>query len=145
MNNMEAVAIFTLDQLWLLRSVVRHEMAQQETWKIPPADRSLNGQIASAILFCVDNAQGEAAVRLTLGDTYVLDYCVQQDAKDPKSGVNIGKPILLEVFRARKAIEEGENAYAEEPPAPSKAEIAERLKEMPECPPPRKRRSRRQQ
>ena len=97
--------VFTLDELWLLQSVVRHELAQQDTWKFPPASVSLNDAIAEAILFCDDNKQGEAALILSRGDCLTIDYLVPQGAKSA-AGQPIGRNILLKSYRARRYIED---------------------------------------
>lgn len=126
--NTSAVAIFTRDELWLMRSVVRHEMLQQDTWKFPPADRDLSNKIAHALLFCEDGGQPDAALELCLGDTYVLDYNVPQDAKDA-SGKALGRAVLLKAYRVRVEIEEG-RGLLDEPPAPTKGQVAEILASM---------------
>jgi hypothetical protein len=121
--NATAAATFTLPELWLLRSVIRHEQQGIEMWKFPPANKELNDQIARAILFCIDNGQQEAALELSAGDTYAIDYCVNQDAKDTAGGA-MGKEILLKAFRARVEITDGQLAEASEPAGPSVAEVA---------------------
>jgi hypothetical protein len=122
-----AAAIFTSEELWLLQSVVRHETAQQEQWRNPPASLDLNQQIAESILRCDELALGEAPLVLSYEDCLVIDYCVPQTAKSP-SGAPIGKSVLLKSYRARKAIEDGGLQEAEEPPTPTSAEVQERLR-----------------
>jgi hypothetical protein len=118
-----APVVFTLDELWLLRSVVRHEMASQETWKFPPASLDLNDRIAEAILFCHEHEVDEAALMLTRGDTLILDYVVPQDAKSAR-GIPLGVPILLKTFAARRALEEDQLvAEDDEPDRPSEEQI----------------------
>jgi hypothetical protein len=119
-----APVIFTLEELWLLRSVVRHEIPSQETWKFPPASLHLNDQIAETILLCHENQLEEAALMLSRGDTLIIDYVVPQDAKSAK-GVPLGVPVLLKSFRARKELAEGEQRLSqrEEPVRPSDEQI----------------------
>lgn len=120
--------IFTLDQLWLIRNYVRHEMQGQEQWRLPPANFPLNTKISAAILFCTDAAQSEAAVDLTLEDTYVLDFCVP-DIKDA-NGQFLGRPILLTAYRARDELTFDPVECAEEPEdTPTAVETAAKLSE----------------
>ena len=111
---------FSPDELWLLRSVVRHEWPQQDSWKFPPADASMNHEIALLIA-----AGGPGLLELTEGACKTLDYTVPQDAKD-KDGRPIGKDVLRKVCEARRDLAFG-YALAQEPAIPSKGEIAERL------------------
>lgn len=118
-----APVVFTLDELWLLRSVVRHEMQSQETWKFPPASVDLNDQIAEAILFCHEHQVEEAALMLTRGDTLIIDFVVPQDAKSAR-GVPLGTPILLKTFAARRALVEDQFLSDEhEPERPTEEQI----------------------
>lgn len=118
-----APVVFSLDELWLLRSVVRHEMASQETWKFPPASLDLNDRIAEAILFCHEHEVEEAALLLTRGDTLIIDYVVPQDAKSAR-GIPLGVPILLKTFAARRALVEDQFVAEErEPDCPSEEQI----------------------
>lgn len=122
--NTPVFVAFSRDELWLLRSVIRHEQQGIETWKFPPASRDLNARIAEALLFCEDQREPQAMLELSLGDTFAIDYCVPQEAKDVNS-VPLGKNILLKAFRARAEIEAGPLAMADEPEdAPSVAEVA---------------------
>lgn len=88
---------FTVEELWLLQSAIRHEMTQQDNWHSPPVSLELNDQIAHAILFCVKQEQTEAALVLTHHDCLVIDYCVSQNAKSA-SGAPTGKVILTKSF-----------------------------------------------
>lgn len=97
---------FALADLWLIQGFVRHEMAQQDTWKFPPASLSLNSSIAEAILFCVDQNEPEAVIDLSLGDCLVFDYLIPNTLSDV-DGKPVGREILLKTFRARRAIEDG--------------------------------------
>lgn len=124
-----ATAVFTLEELWLLQSVIRHEVAQQEQWHYPPASLELNDQVAESILRCEELGLEEAALVLTMQQALVIDYCVPQSAKSP-SGIPIGKNILMKSFRVRKALEEGDDPDAEEPGTPNATEVQERLRQM---------------
>jgi hypothetical protein len=129
MSTDTATVVFSLEELWILQSVVRHEVPQRDQWQYPPAGLELNDQIAQAILFCVENGQSDSAVILSRGDCLVIDYCVRADMKSP-SGLPIGKNILLKSFAARREIAEGPTPIAAEPEQPSLAEVAERLREL---------------
>lgn len=109
-----AAVVFTLDELWLLQGVIRHEQHQQDTWHFPPASLALNDQIAEALVRCEECRLLEAAVRLTRGDCLVIDYCVPQGVKTP-GGQPLGKNILMKSFRARIEIEQGQLPAAPEP------------------------------
>lgn len=125
---MEAASVYvelTIDELWLIRSVVRHELAQLDTWKLPPADRDLNHEIALLI------AAGGGHLALTEQWAVVLDYCVPQDAKDV-DGKPVGKHLLLKVCKARADLAMKQTfrlGSAAEPVAPSKDQIATSLQE----------------
>ena len=112
MSQPTACAIFTLDELWLLQSVVRHETAQMDSWRYPPASLALNDQIAEALLRCEEHSLAEAALLLTRGDCLGIDHTVPQAAKSA-AGLPIGKSVLMKSFRARRELEEGQ------PPAES--------------------------
>jgi len=114
----EAAVVFSKEELWYLRSVVRHEMAGGDAWRFPPVSLDLNSQIADAILLCEDQGQDEAALTLTMGDCYLIDAVVDQNAKDA-NGRPIGKPVLLKAFRARTVIAGYPQATAEEPKKPT--------------------------
>ncbi|MGE5596052.1 MAG: hypothetical protein ACM3S1_08465 [Hyphomicrobiales bacterium] len=124
-----ATAVFTCEELWLLQSVIRHEVGQQEQWRYPPASLELNDQIAESLLRCEELGLDEAALVLRMQDALVIDYCVPQSAKSP-SGVPIGKNILMKSFRVRQAIEAGFDATAEEPGTPTASEVQERLRQI---------------
>ncbi len=108
---------FTLEELWLLRAFVRHEVAQQESWKFPPASLELNDQVAEAILLCEEHELGEAVLLLTRGDCLVIDAVIPQDAKSV-NGTRLGQTILLKTFAARRDLAGGPTASADEPSIP---------------------------
>ncbi|HMS58232.1 MAG TPA: hypothetical protein PKA49_05200 [Tepidiformaceae bacterium] len=124
-----ATAIFTDEELWLLQSVIRHEAAQHDQWRVPPADMGLNDQVAESILRCEELGLCEAALILTYEDCLVIDYCVPQSAK-AASGVAIGKQVLMKSFRARRAIQGGDLITTEEPASLSGEELQERLRQQ---------------
>ncbi|MCC7366421.1 MAG: hypothetical protein IT303_18840 [Dehalococcoidia bacterium] len=125
-----ATAVFTCEELWLLQGVIRHEVAQGEQWRYPPASLDLNDQIAESLLRCADLGIDEAALVLSLADALAIDYCVPQSAKSP-SGVPIGKNILMKSFRVRREIELGSEPETEEPgTTPSASEVQERLRQF---------------
>jgi hypothetical protein len=127
--------LFTSDELWLLQSVIRHEIAQMEGWKAPPASAALNEQIAEALLFCAENNVNEAAVLLTMRDCLAIDYCVPQAAKSP-AGAPIGRMVLLKSYRARAELEQHWHETAEEPVPPTHDEIVSRMERWKAQPPP---------
>ena len=90
---------FTQDQLWYLRSVIRHEAPDQEKWANPPVSESLNDQIAAALI----SGEPEVMLELTRRQLLAIDYVTNQDAKDSK-GNPLGKPILLATFVARERL-----------------------------------------
>lgn len=137
MSDNTTSAVFSVDELWLLQSVIRHEMAQMEQWKAPPASASLNEQVSEALLFCHENGLGEAALLLTVRDCLAIDFCVPQGAKSP-AGLPIGKNVLLKAFRARVELEEEWAPTREEPATPSHEEIASQLEQWKAQPPPEK-------
>ena|ERR1035437_686611 len=104
---------FSIGELWYIRSVCRHESADQGQWKAPPTSLELNTHISEAILMCEDNKIDEVYIPLTLKDCLLLDYVVDQGAKDVK-GILVGKPILLKSFAARRHLTGGHEATAEE-------------------------------
>lgn len=98
--------VFSLDELWLMQTCVRHELAQAEQWKFPPASLGLNDAIASAILLCEEQGLQEAAILLDRHACLVLDYNVPSTAKDA-NGKPIGRAVLLKSFRARQQLDDG--------------------------------------
>lgn len=106
--------IFTTDELWFLQSLVRHEMAQQDTWKYPPVSLELNDQVADVLLACHEFELKEGTLVLTRGDLLLLDYVVPQSATNV-AGKNIGHPILLKTYQARRLLAEGSLGAASEP------------------------------
>lgn len=104
MSETESVSVeFTKSELWLLQATVRHEMAAQDTWHMPPVSRSLNQKVADALLFCEDQNQSSAGMMLTLHDCLVIDYVVPQNAKDA-TGTPIGQNVLFKAFRIRSTL-----------------------------------------
>jgi len=93
---------FSVPELWLLHAFVRHEMAQQEQWKLPPADEDLNEQIALAIESCERCNFSEYTLLLTRHQLLVVDYLVRYDYKTPEGAR--GKDILLKTFAARREL-----------------------------------------
>jgi hypothetical protein len=96
---------FTLPELWLMHAFVRHEMGQQEQWKLPPADEDLNEQIALAIESCERFSLAEYTLLLTRHQLLVIDYLVRYDYKTPEGAR--GKDILLKTFSARRELSLG--------------------------------------
>lgn len=133
---------FTLDELWFLQSLVRHELPQPPEWKFPPASLELNDQVADVLLSCTDYDLKEGTLVLTRGDLLLLDYVVPQAATN-SAGKNIGRPILLKTYRARRLLAEGSMGTASEPDDTAASTRLERWREagMPKHP----RRSRRLQ
>lgn len=130
MSDQTASEVFSCDELWLLQSAVRHEMAQGDQWHFPPASVELNDQIAEALLLCEENSLAEAALVLSRGDCLVIDYCVPQAAKSP-SGAPIGKNVLLKSFRARRAIDSGPQPdESTEPLQLTPAEVRQHLQHL---------------
>jgi hypothetical protein len=123
--------LFTLDELWIMREVVRHEHENQELWHFPYADLEFNDQIAAAILFCVENAEAEAPLLLSRGDCLILDHSVNLTHKD-KDGLPLGKSILLKSFAARRTLRDGALETGTEPQAPSVPEIKKALEQRKE-------------
>ena len=120
-----APVLFSLSELWLLQSVVRHEIAQQSSWQKPPANLALNEAIADAIYSCVEYGYAEVALQLTAHHLLIIDALVPQAAKDA-DGKLLGKPILLKSFAARRALTDGgalDTGSAAEPEQPSFADI----------------------
>jgi len=115
----------------MLQSSIRHEIAQLEQWKFPPASLDLNDQVAECLLRCHEYSLSEGALVLSRGDCLVIDYTVPQTAKSP-AGVPIGKNILIKSFRARMQLLDGDLLAAEEPACPSAADVCEQLKQLKE-------------
>lgn len=125
----EMPAIFSLDELWVLQRYVRHECADREKWKFPPASLELNEQVTDAIRFCAETGTDEAALLLSKGDCLLLDMVVPQDAKTTK-GVLAGPSILLRAYGVRHALTiDLEPTPAPEPDGPGTSEIEERLRD----------------
>lgn len=112
-NDQVTSTLFTLGELWYMRSVCRHESADQGNWKAPPTSLEFNNCISEAILMCEENKIEEVYILLSMRDCLLLDYVVDQGAKDVK-GILVGKPILLKSFAARRHLTGGHEATAEE-------------------------------
>ena len=106
MSQPTACAVFSVDELWLLQSVIRHETPQMETWRFPPASLELNDQVADALLRCEEHALTEAALLLTRADCLAIDHTVPQGAKSV-AGLPVGRTVLMKSFRARRELEDG--------------------------------------
>jgi hypothetical protein len=130
-EQLTASVVFTVEELWMLQSAIRHEVAQMEQWKFPPASLDLNDQIAECILFCHEHSLTEGALVLSRGDCLVIDYCVPQSAKTA-SGAPIGKTILMKSYKARVDLAQGLSLSAVEPVGPTSAEVREQLRRMKE-------------
>jgi hypothetical protein len=98
-----APVTFMLSELWLLHSFIRHEQAQQEQWKLPPADLDLNDQIAFAIVACEDDHLPAYTLQITAHQLLCIDYWIRDEHKS-MTGAK-GKDILLKTFRARRALQ----------------------------------------
>ena len=128
MSQPTACAVFSLEELWLLQSVIRHEVAQQESWRYPPASLGLNGQVAEALLRCDDHALPEAALLLTIEDCLAIDSTVPQGAKSA-AGVPVGRNVLMKSFRARQELQDGPPMVASFEEGPTQAEVDERIEQ----------------
>lgn len=135
MMNTEASVTFSLDQLWLLNDVVRHEGDNSRVWKFPSASLELNEKVAEAILICEESRPGVSAppsissytLELSHGDLLCIDFWVRRGMKSP-GGDPIGQKLLLETFKARRSLSGGWEATATEPvmkPEQIEAKIAE--------------------
>lgn len=105
---------FTLDELWFLQSLVRHEIPQPPEWKFPPASLDLNDAIADAIVSSTQQGLKEFTLLLSRGDLLVLDAVVPNSYKDA-AGKNVGKDMLLRTFIGRRRLSEGIESTAVEP------------------------------
>jgi hypothetical protein len=123
--------LFSLDELWIIREAVRHEVDGQDRWLFPPAGLELNDQVADQILFCVEKKEIEAPLLLSRGDCLILDFCVNLTMKD-KDGLSLGKSILIKSFAARRDLRDGALETGTEPSAPSVSEIKAALQERKE-------------
>ena len=91
---------FTLEELWMLNDVVRHDEDAISGKKWPVVSTELNGQVALAIAACEDHKLGGYCMALTMGDLLLLDANVRRDMKTPEGAK--GVDVLLKVFRARR-------------------------------------------
>ena len=89
---------FTVAEIWLLLAVVKHEIAEINRWRFPPANRELVEELALAALACEDSKIKEYTLMLSEGDCLLIHYNVQPDMKTLEGAV--GKQILLKTFRA---------------------------------------------
>jgi hypothetical protein len=124
-----ATVFLSRDQLWFLRSRVRHESADQDKWKAPPSDVDLNRQIADAILRCEEVDLPGAWLELSKQDCLLIDYVTDQDAKG-SDGRPIGRPLLLATFAAYRELEEGPMPTAEDPDEEAKISELRTLQEQ---------------
>lgn len=97
-----AAVSFTVAELWLLNSFIRHEMQDQDKWLYPPVSKDLNQEIALAITACRDCNLKEFALSLSRGDLLVIDYNIRQDMKTPEGAS--GDLILVKVFEAMRDV-----------------------------------------
>ena len=128
MSQPTASAIFTIDELWLLQSVIRHEAVQMDSWHFPPVSLALNDQIAEVLLRCEELGLIEAALVLTRGDCLAIDHQVPQGAKSP-AGIAVGKSVLLKSFRVRRELDEGLPLMAPTDAEPAQDGIDERFEQ----------------
>ena len=124
----EVGVTFSLDQLWALNDLIRHESSDGRAWAFPSVSLSLNEKVADAILICEESRPfpesqpsatnqpsiTEYTIELSHGDCLCIDYNVRQGMKSP-GGVLIGKQILLKAFAARRELLPGFVATAQEP------------------------------
>lgn len=121
--------LFSLDELWTLQAVVRHEVSQQrENWKWPPASLSLNDRIAEGISTMTEHNLTDYYLSLSRGDCLVIDYTVKADMKDA-NGRPVGKPILIKSFNTRRYLAYGNDGggAAEPQGQPTVTQVRERL------------------
>lgn len=90
----------TLDELWHLHALIRHEVPSQREWHYPPANAELNADIGAAILACTDDGLEEYTLLLNPQQLCAIDYHVRADQKPP-AWPAYGEKILLKAFRAR--------------------------------------------
>ncbi len=90
---------FTLQELWLLHDVIRHNEDGVPKKKWPKVSTELNSEIALAILACKDSDLKIYTLMLTQGDILVMDANVRRDMKTPEGAK--GVEILLKLFKAR--------------------------------------------
>jgi hypothetical protein len=97
-----APVTLTLSELWLLHAFIRHEMPQQEQWKLPPTDLDLNEQIAFAIMACEEGGLHSYTLAMTVHQLLCVDYWIRDEHKTV-TGAR-GKDILIKTFRARRSL-----------------------------------------
>lgn len=95
--------LFTLSELQLLQSTLRHEVQNASQWRYPPCSLEVNDQVAAALLFCFEFAQNEAPLALSYADCLAIDAVVPQTAKDI-NGTPVGYHVLLKSYAARRAL-----------------------------------------
>ena len=93
---------FTISELWLLNSFVRHDEDAINRKRWPVVSTELNEQITLAIIACEDSGLEEYTLLLTKGDLLLIDYHIRCDTKTPEGAK--GKEILLKIYRARRGI-----------------------------------------
>ena len=91
---------FTINELWLLNSFVRHDEDAINKKRWPVVSTELNEQIALAIVACEDSGLEGYTLLLTKGDLLLIDYHIRCDTKTPEGAK--GKEILLKIYRARR-------------------------------------------
>lgn len=101
--------LVSVRDLWYLHTKVRHEIQGAQEWRYAPAGLNLNRKIQDRILWCIDNDEDSTYLDLDLGECLALDFLIAQDDKD-EEGRPLGVRLLVEVFRARRKIEGGEDA-----------------------------------
>lgn len=137
--NEEVAVTFSLDELWLLHTVIRHESDNSRTWKFPSSGLELNDRIAEAILVCEETPLPESALDLSRGDCLCIDANVNVGMKDAY-GKMAGKSILLKVFAARRTLSGGIEATAQEPELPDVTKLMEEFNARPDPSPDRPKR-----
>jgi hypothetical protein len=101
-ESQELFTLFTLKELWMLHDFIRHEIADYDKWKFPPASKTLNDKITEAIHNCILLGMQEHNLLLSKGDCYAIDYNIRRDAKTPEGAK--GESILLKVFKTKEEI-----------------------------------------
>ena len=105
LKSIERPVSFTQPELVLIHTLVRHESQDERTWRFPPTSKSLNEDIAGALLACDRYKLEEYTLLLSKGDLLVIDYWVRYDMKTPEGAK--GKDILLKIFQARDEMNTG--------------------------------------
>ncbi len=103
---------FTIAEIWLLVSVIKHEMQDAERWKWPITNKPLVEELMLACLTCEDAKLEEFTLELSEGDCLLIDYNITPDMKTPEGA--IGKNVLLKVFRALSELSYGYDTASRE-------------------------------